>query len=292
MVTSLGVTSLGCLSSHAASIPKTNDVVISYAAPSLDWESSIRSEVLVDRFLQEAVASDTTVFDRFNGPAARLSWTRRRDALGYGSIDRFNSEGTKMFTTIAADSLRTAAAAALPLDAWEDHWHGWLGRLINGTIGNPEEEHVDMTSVSYSAVRSSWETSNERGGLLWGVRPWRTSPYVYFLAHAGRMAGLPLFTFEGRGGYSMFGSAKLEARVTLQLPGSFRLAGGASLDISLMASHGQGASHFAVNLERVLRLSDFTPESVFFVGLRSGHNGSSSNPRMDNQILAGIFKRW
>jgi len=271
---------------------KTNEAVISFPAPSFSLESDLRSEVLVDRFFEEAVASDSTVFDRFTGPASRLAWARRQEAFGYSSIEHFNSDGRRMFSTIAFDSLRTAATAALPLDSWQDHWQGWFGNLITGTLGNPEEEHIQMTSISYSAVRSSWERFNEKGGIQWGLRPWRTNPYIYFLAHAGRLAGLPLVTFEGRGGYSMFGSANIEARVTLQLPASFRIAGAASVDPSRMASRDTTANHFAMTLERVVRSRSFTPDTVFYVGFRSGMNGNLANPRPDNQVLAGLFKRW
>jgi hypothetical protein len=286
---------LSCLTfttAYSASTTKTNDAVISFVSPTITWDSPTRSEVLVDRFLQETVDSDSIVFDRVTGPSARLSWARKRDVRGYGSIEQFNSQGRDMFASIAVDSLRTAAIAALPLDLWEERWEGWLGRMLHGTIGNPEEEHVQMTSISYSAVRSSWERGNDGGGIQWGFRPWRTNPYVYFLAHAGRYAGMPLFTFEGRGGYTMFGSPKLEARVTLQLPAAFRLAGGASVDPSKLASNEEGANRFSVTLERVLRARDSVPESIFFIGFRSGLNGALSNPRVDNQVLAGIAKHW
>jgi len=279
----------------ASTSGKTNDAVISLPAPYyIDLENHVPSEVLVDRFFQEAVGSDGIVFDRLTGPASRLSWARKHDALGYSSIERFNATGASMFAAIASDSLRTAATAALPLDSWQDHWQGVFGKLINGTLGNPEEEHIQMTSISYSAVRSSWERSNERGGIKWGLRPWRTNPYIYFLAHAGRLAGLPLFTFEGRGGYSMFGSANLQARVTLQLPSSFRIAGAAIVDPLRMASasHENSGNHFSLTLERVVRSSSFAPDGVFYVGFRSGINGNLVNPRQDNQILAGFFKPW
>ena len=57
-----------------------------------------------------------------------------------------------MFGTIGMDSLRIAAVEALPLDMWEDTWLHWLGHLITGAIGNPEEEHAALARGSYSAV--------------------------------------------------------------------------------------------------------------------------------------------
>src|SRR2546430_10455432 len=63
--------------------------------------------------------------------------------LSRSSLERFNTAGASLFSKIGLDSLRTAAIEALPLDLWQDHWLGWLGNLITGTIGNPRsEEHT------------------------------------------------------------------------------------------------------------------------------------------------------
>ena len=198
-----------------------------------------------------------------------------------------------MFATIGLDSLRTAAIAVLPVDWWEEYWERKLANFIVGSIGNPQEEHIEIRSLSYSAVRSSWERANENAGIQWGVRPWRTSPYLYFLAHAGRLDGRRLITFEGRAGYTLFGSAtRIEGRLTLQLPASFRIAGSGSFDPGRIGSGDPGATHFAVTLERVIGSGGPNPEGVFYVGFRSGVNGNSSNPRQENLIVAGLSRRW
>jgi len=270
----------------------TNEAAISYAAPEITLEQVERSDVLMHRFLEEFTASDRIIFDRFTGPAAQLDWSRRQDSQGYASLARFNSRGADMFATIGIDSLRTAAIEVLPVDLWEDHWQGWFARFITGTIGNPEEEHVELTSISYSAVRSSWERSTPAAGIQWGFRPWRTSPYVYFLAHAGRLEGRPLLTFEGRAGYTLFGSSKVEGRLTLQLPNSFRLAGGASFDPARTGSRDPSASYIGVTLERVVRLNRFDSDAVFYIGFRSGVNRYSPNPRHEDFIVAGLATHW
>jgi len=276
----------------AATAVDTNDAAISYVLSSVTLESTVPSEVLIDRFFQEAVSADSIVFDRFSGPASQLVWARRQNDLGYGAFDRYNAEGLRMVRTIGFDSLRTAAIEVLPLNLWQDNWQGWLANLLTGTLGNPEEEHLQMTSISYSAVRSSWENVNEHGGIQWGFRPWRTSPYVYFLAHAGRLDGQPLVTFEGRAGYSLLGSTRMEARLTFQLPASFRIAGGASVDPGRMSAHDPAATHIAVTLERVIQGWGVHPDAVFFLGFRSGVNSEVSNARPDNMFLTGLSKRW
>jgi hypothetical protein len=271
---------------------RTNEATVAYLKPTISWESLNRSEDLTERFCQEVADSDSIVFDRVAGPASQLAQARTANALGYASLDAINRTGLSLFRVIGSDSLRTAALAALPLGRWADYWQGPLTDLLIGTLGNPEEEHIEITSSSYSAVRSSWERANENAGFQWGVRPWRTSPYVYFLAQAGRMEGRRLITFEGRGGYTMFGSTRLEARLTLQLPARFRLAAGGSVDPTRMSSDSSDSTHFAVTLERLLRSKVFGSDGIFYVGFRSGPNGGFSNAGHENLVVAGLSRSW
>ena len=275
-----------------AQTSKTNQAAISYPSASVTFEPTERSEKLSERFLQEVVASDSIVFDRFTGPSSRLSWARRKDKLGYASLDQWNADGAKLFTTIATDSLRTAAIEALPLDNWQNYWEGRFAGFIAGTLGNPLEEHIEVASVSYSAVRSSWERENEKGGVQWGLRPWRTSPYVYLFAHAGHLDGKPLLTFEGRAGYTFFASTRLEGRLTLQLPASFRLAGGAGVDPGKLGTRDTSASFYGFSLERLVQVRDHIPAGIFYLGFRSGAYGGSSNQRHENMIVAGLSRPW
>jgi len=289
------VLSLSCATTmplQAASTDRTNQAVISYPPLFPILEPAERSDVLSERFFQEVMASDSIVFDRFAGPSSRLAWERRQDSFGYGGLDRFNSSGASMFATIGLDSLRTAAIEVLPFDRWQDYWLGRLTHFITGTIGNPQEEHIEVTSISYSAVRSSWEKENEKGGIQWGLRPWRTTPYVYLLAHAGRWDGRPLITFEGRAGYTLMGSTHIEGRLTLPLPASFRIAGAGSVDPGRPGSRDAGMPHLGITLERVVRSRSLRPDGVFFVGFRSGVNGGGSNPRQENLIVAGLSTAW
>src|SRR5438477_10098 len=130
---------------QAASENVTNLIVLFFNSPFLNDENPDRMELLKESFLREVASSDDIVFDRFLGPASHLNWTREENFFGYERLDHFNASGANLFAKIGLDSLRTAAIEALPLDLWQDHWLGWLGDLINGTIGNPEEEHVRLT---------------------------------------------------------------------------------------------------------------------------------------------------
>lgn len=248
-------------------------------------------DVFTKRFFDEIGTSDDIVFDRVLGPASQLSWTRRQMNLQYASIERFNSDGAALFEKIGVDSLRTAAVEAFPVELWQDHWLGWIGDFLTGTIGNPQEEDLRLTSISASAVRSRWENDGNNASFQWGLRPWNTAPYVYLLERVGHFEGKPLLTLESRMGYSMSGSGRFENRLTLQLPASFRLAGSASFNPEQMGSADPGATSFGITLERVISTDGYYPTGMFYVGFRSGTRGDTSNPRHENMIVAGLFKR-
>jgi hypothetical protein len=278
----------------ASSVDDTNHASLAIPPPTIDLQiPATPSDRFIRRVFEEMTTSDTTVFDRFTGPAPKLDWTRKQDRYGYDIWNRWNSAGASMFTSIGADSLRSAAMDLLPVDRWADFWQGHLLNLIAGAIGNPEEQHIGLMSSSYSAVRSSWESANERTRLNWGVRPWGTSPYLYFIAQGGHLDGRSLVTLEGRAQYTVLGSAKLEGRLTFQLPAAFRLAAGTSIDPSCIGSHSCDAfPRVAVTLERAIRRAGTIPDGVFFLGFRSHVNGTSSNQHTENLLIAGLSKNW
>ena len=281
----------------AAALPlqaaTTNQITISYDGRSIGIESSEESNGFTERFFKEVMSNDSMVFDRFTGPSSRLAWERKQNMLGYGNLSRFDLEGAGMFATIALDSLRIAALESLPFELWQDYWQGRLASFVAGTIGNPQEEHIDVTSVSYSAVRSTWERETEKAGIQWGYRPWRTSPYVYFLAHAGHLDGRSLITLEGRAGYKVMGSSQLAGRLTLQLPASFRIAAAGAMDPARAGIQDPSARHLSVTLEwAVPSRGGSNPDATCYVGFRSGANHSFANVRQENLLVAGISKSW
>src|SRR5262249_54665722 len=148
------------------------------------------------------------------GPSARLAWMRDENRFGAAAYENMNNRGASIFAVMGLDSLRIGAVDALPLDSWQESWLRWAGRLVASAIGNPEEQHSGLVSGSYSAVRSSWESVSKETSLQWGVRPWNTYPYLYLLAHAGRLEGRPLLTLEARAGYRFFDAPRIEGRLT------------------------------------------------------------------------------
>jgi hypothetical protein len=276
---------------QAADTQTTNRAELVYSGPFPLTENPNRMELLEETFLTEVLTSDDVAFDRFFGPASRLGWTRSAEIFGYQSLDRFNAAGANMFAKIGLDSLRTAAIEALPLESWQDHWLGGLSDFINGTLGNPEEEHIQLSSLAYSAVRSSWETYKHNARFQWGLRPWSDNPYLYFLVQAGHFESKPLLTLETRAGYTLFGASKIESRLALQLPASFRIAGTASAYPTRLDSGDPGASNFGLTLERFIG-SRIKPDTLFYVGFRSGVRAGMSSSRHENFIACGFIKRW
>jgi hypothetical protein len=272
---------------------QTNEANLIYLPAWVDFQPPPPTEVLVDNFSAQVLTSDSFAFDHFFGPASRLSWLRRFNAQGYRAIEKVNSAAAGMFESIGADSLRDAVAVALPGEYWQDQWTGWLGESLAGTIGDAEEEHVDYTSISYSALRSTWESSHGGAGFSWGFRPWRTNPYLYLLAHAGHFEQRPLLTLEGRSGYSLFGSTKLEGRLSLALPAAFQLSAAGSLDPARMHMHEHSTARFALTLERVLHLSGrAVPDAVFFLGFRAGQTSVLGEMRQESMALIGLCQTW
>jgi hypothetical protein len=262
------------------------------ATPPVSLEYDQPSEVFVKRFFEEVVTSDSLVFDRYTGPSSRLNWARDRDRLGYASLDRFNANGAKLFAAIGMDSIRTAALAVLPLGFLQGSWEGWLADFISGTIGNPEEERVHLNTVGYSATRSAWESANQNAAFQWGVRPWSISPYVYFLIRAGHFQGQPLITFEGRAGYTLLGATRIEGRLTLPLPASFRIAAGTSVDPTRLGLPDSSMPRVAVTLERIIGRRDHAPDAVFYIGFRSVINRSHASARQESLLVAGLSRPW
>jgi hypothetical protein len=108
----------------------------------------------------------------------------------------------------------------------------------------------------------------------------------------GHFAGGTLLTFEGRAGYALLGAAKVEGRLTLRLPASFRLAGAASFDPALITTHDPDGRHVSATLERVLGGKGRFPNTVCYLGYRLGVNTETAIARQENLVVAGVAASW
>ena len=68
----------------------------------------------------------------------------------------------------------------LPIVTWLRERRGFLAKLFWNSLDTVDEESVSPLDPSYRSVeRSWWRKQAEEGHLLYGVRPFRTDPYVY-----------------------------------------------------------------------------------------------------------------
>jgi hypothetical protein len=137
-----------CVCFEPCAVGETNRAAIPYLPPSLMVQPNQPSEMFAVRLMEEVTANEGRVFDRFASPSARLSWARKQARLTRNGIEDINNDAAGMFTTIGLDSLREAAVELLPFKLWEDYWEGRLAEFIAGSIGNTDEERLELTSIS------------------------------------------------------------------------------------------------------------------------------------------------
>ena len=87
---------LGSKPFSASATGDTNQAALAFPPPVVDFDvPAPRSDTFIRRFFEEVASSDSTVFDRFAGPAPKLDWTRKQDRHGYDLFDRWNSSGAR-----------------------------------------------------------------------------------------------------------------------------------------------------------------------------------------------------
>ncbi len=245
---------------------ETNTTLVFTNRSVVDFPEAALSLRPIERYEQELIRNQGVVADRF-GPPSYLDWTRFYSREGYRIHDHFNSLGANAVGHLIGDSMRETAVAILPLEEWRG-----FGQLLLGSIGNTAEERTRTISASFSETEESWRQDVYRDGVLqYGVRPWRRDPYGYVrvrVGHWGGMENLPLFAFEGRVGYKVLGSSKLEGRLIVPLPHNFQLAGGIATDPMRLGSRIDSPTVMSARLEYVLNKS--RGSKVMYVGVQSG----------------------
>lgn len=220
----------------------------------------------IERFDQELIRNRGVIADAF-GPPSYLEWTRRLNRERYGIHDHFNSLGAGATSHLIGYSVRETAMAILPIEEWKS-----FGRLLLGSVGNTAEERTDATSASFSEADQSWRQQLYQNRVIqYGVRPWRRDPYAYFATRVGHWGGpedLPVFVFEGRVGYTLFRSSKVEGRLILPLPHRFQVVGGIATDVSRLTSDHTNPTVMSARLEYAFNQSGRT--KAMYVGAQSG----------------------
>lgn len=71
------------------------------------------------------------------------------------------------------------AAVELPAMYWPEIHENWFADLIQGSVGDIEEEAVSYRNISYNGLAEAWWRNLANAGTQFGIRPLRTSPYAY-----------------------------------------------------------------------------------------------------------------
>ena len=220
---------------------------------------------LVKRYEQELLRHQGVMVDGF-GPPSYLKWTLLFNREGYSIHDQINSSGARATAHFVADSMRETAVARLPLEEWNT-----FGQLLLGTIGNTAEERSQTISASFSDSQRLWRQELlQTNPIRYGVRPWRRDPYAYCgvrVGHWGGVENLPLFILEGRVGYKLFSSGKLEGTIAFPLAHRCQLVGGIATDPLRLASHNPNPTMVSGRLEYVFSKNRST--QFMYVGVQS-----------------------
>lgn len=215
-----------------------------------------------DRYRQELVSSSLTFADQF-GPASTISWIRKIDRDGYSIYDDITRAGTGALSDTAVYALRETAVGVWPLDQWED----FPRELVVGSLGNTAEERIDPLSTAYAPTETSWwRRMRDEGTIQYGIRPFRTNPYVYASAVWRGHGGRPIAYFHARCYYTLLRSEKISGQIEIPLSNSWRISvGGEAVPSKLDGDRSNRSMTFRI--ERAV-LSSAPAKLFMFAGLR------------------------
>lgn len=114
-------------------------------------------------------------FDRFQSLSV-VNWNLDTSEAAH---DRPARAAFRALTKSIRHSLRDAVFSLPGMD-WLNERDDALADFFRGSIGSADEESVAPLDVSYRpSERSWWDALAEKGGLRYGVRPFRSSPYAF-----------------------------------------------------------------------------------------------------------------
>jgi hypothetical protein len=191
-------------------------------------------------------------------PFSSLSWSLRLDDEDAELLrERTTKSARKALHRSTVHGLREAAVD-LPLMTWLKERQSFLANFLRNSMANVSEEAVAPDELSYHVVeRSWWDRLAERGGLRYGIRPFRTAPYAF--AGFGLRDGERVFLLANvRYVFRQFSEHKFE--LTLSAP----LMHGLSVDIGAGYKFDQqeAEEHLVFKLFKQLNQG-----GIFYVGL-------------------------
>jgi hypothetical protein len=145
-------------------------------------------------------------------------------------------------------SLRDAVAES-PLMVWLAEREERVAAFLRDTIDGVEEESISPLDASYGVTERSWWRSLKRnGGLRYGLRPFRSSPYA-FTSFAFKENDQALFFGHVRYYYDDLNAHKFEFAMSLPLMHGYALDLGTSYRLGSHETPGR----MALKIVRELR---------------------------------------
>jgi hypothetical protein len=168
-----------------------------------------------------------------------LRWSvqlNRTDSSGAG--ERSTSAAQRGLSTALGYGLRDTIADS-PLMLWLEERQGFLGSFLRDSIDGVEEESVSPLDGSYGFVEHSWwKTLRDRRALRYGIRPFRTSPYL-FTSFAVRDHKQLLFMSHVRYYYDKLANHRFEVAVSVPLMYGFTMSAGTSYQFGGLRDQGR-----------------------------------------------------
>ena len=168
--------------------------------------------------------------DRFH-PFSSLSWSLRLEDAGFDDFQERTTRSTRKALTRSITQGIREATVDLPLMTWLKERQGLLADFLRNSMGNVREEEVSPGELSYHLVeRSWWDRLSETGGLRYGIRPFRTTPYAY--AGIALKDGEKVFMLANiRYVFREFTRHKFELALSIPLTQGFAIDVGASYQL-------------------------------------------------------------
>jgi len=157
-----------------------------------------------------------------------MNW---RIELPDNSYDHVNERATSAARDALSKSVVYGVREALvdlPIMLWLQERQGLLADFLRNSIDSVGEEEVAPLDVSYRLVeRSWWKRLSENGGVHYGIRPFRTSPYAFL--SLGLKDGDTLFLLRPvRYYYDPFVDHRFEIALSVPLKHGFAIDVGTS----------------------------------------------------------------
>ncbi len=193
--------------------------------PLIDARKS--TDNLVLRFSQELEENGTDIYsDKISGYSAVLQINNHLDKDGYEFHKWLSSRGSDLFAKTFLNSFRETMIDGLQLEdrLGETQPFHFFSQMFEGSVGRTAEERVELDSPSMteSEIRRTWfERLRSSKFLHYGIRPFRTSPYVFVGTSIGKYDDMPIAVLDARA-YSLLendqtGLMRLQLRGTVPL---------------------------------------------------------------------------